>query len=303
MPQGPRFVNPDGSLTQEAYWFLLTMLNVTQNNEAASSNPFAPPAPAPGSDPFVQALETQAAFSSGAASALASAVQSQFAAIQRQMAFIPAASNALDRIAAIERALAFRPQPSAQFAGVALVVYTQAQYATAYAAGLGGVALFIYISDYAHLIYWSGATAAFADGGNNYIAAFENDPPGPGWHLMDGSTVNYLNTDGTVTAQTLEDLTSAANNAAYLKMGSPNSGPNAAVAPTISGATETGTANIGNDTDAGVTFLAAGVGSTAALKPHTHVDAGHTHALMAADAPISATGEPRNLERRPFFRQ
>jgi len=283
MPAGPRFVNPDGSLTQEAYWFLLTMFNTTQNNEAAASNPFAPPAPAPGSDPFVQALERQAAFSTGAVSSLASAVQA--------------------RLASLEKILAFRPQPPAQFAGVALVVYTQAQYATAYAAGLGGVSLFIYISDYAHLIYWSGATAAFADGGNNYIAAFENDPPGPGWHLMDGSTVNYLNTDGTVTAQTLEDLTSAANKAAYLKMGSPNSGPNAAVAPTISGATETGTANIGNDTDAGVTFLAAGAGSTAALKPHTHVDAGHTHTLMAADAPITATGEPRNLERRPFFRQ
>lgn len=108
MPQGPRFVNPDGSLTEEAYWFLLTMLNVTQNNEAASSNPFAPPAPS-GDTPAVQALERLLAFQPGA-NAQASVVSQSVQALQSAAAFRAQASGLLQRVADLQRAIAFRPQ-------------------------------------------------------------------------------------------------------------------------------------------------------------------------------------------------
>ncbi len=312
LPQGPAIVDKNGVPTQELYWFLLTLFTTVQSNSSATNIPFVPVVPAPGSDPFVQSLLKQAAFTPGAAASLAAAVQARFAAISKQLSFAQQTNNALDRINALERALAFRPQPPQAPSGVQLVVYTQAQYRVAYVAGLGGLPLFIYVSDYAHLIYWDGSTAVFADGGNNFISAFENDPIGPGWHLMDGATVDYLNTDGTFTAQVLEDLTSDAAHAAYPKWGSPNSGPNAAVAPTISGQTEDQAVGFtGSPAAAGTASInSAAVGTpTNVLVPPISGGGGalttdpHHHTLLVANAPISATGEPQNLERRPFFRQ
>lgn len=204
---------------------------------------------------------------------------------------------------------------------IEILICTQATFPVLTA---GSIPVFVFVSDYAHLIYWNGTTATFAGDQSGCISLWESDP-GTGYHLCDGSTVSRLNADGTKTSVTLPDLTSSGAAAAFLEGGTPNSGPTAAVAPTISGHTDTGTAviagttasgaaAIGNDTDGGITFLAAGLGSTAAINPHTHIDSGHTHdsgtiadsghqhTLSSANAPISATGEPRKLVRRPFYR-
>ena len=109
MPQSPRFVNPDGSLTQEAYWFLLTMLTVVQQNESAANNPFAPPQTNPADSPVVQAIERLQAFA--APSTAITAIQ-QIKALLTAQAFTAQIGNALQRIAALEVLSAFRSQAS-----------------------------------------------------------------------------------------------------------------------------------------------------------------------------------------------
>lgn len=56
----------------------------------------------------------------------------------------------------------------------------------------------IYVSDYAHFIYWDGVTLSFAGDPSGQLIEFLVPPTGPGWHLCDGSTgVVYLLADGT----------------------------------------------------------------------------------------------------------
>lgn len=168
----------------------------------------------------------------------------------------------------------------------------------------------IAVTDYAHLIYWDGSTSSFLDGGNCFIALFDIDP-GIGWHLLDGTVnVPYLKADGTLGTYTVED----ASVAFYLKASTTNSGPNAAVAPTISGVTENAPTGISVSPAAAATAGAgtalAGATQAVLIPPFSGggggggvTDPQHHHGLTSANAPISATGEPRNLARRPYFRK
>lgn len=175
---------------------------------------------------------------------------------------------------------------------------------------------FIYVTDYQHRIYWDGSAAAFADGGNRFLGLFEANP-GTGWHLYDGSTVAALNADGTTSNVTLPDLTSAGALAAFLEAGGTNSGPTAAVAPTISGLTDdtaigfipaaaaaSATASTGS-VDAGtggaVTVLTALTSGGGGGGGGSLINDPHHHSLSTAT--VSSTGEPRKLVRRPYFRQ
>jgi len=188
------------------------------------------------------------------------------------------------------------------------------------------------VTDYVHKLVWSGTNWGWANGDcqSNWMALFEADPsPTTGWHLYDGTAnVPYLKSDGTIGLATLKDLTSAPNLAAYLKAGSPNGGPNAAVAPTITGGggnTGASATGITNPANTGATAPGAGgnnsasvavqsgAGTTVAANPHTHTSASHTHTIGAPTDPThvhtigaisaAADGEPRNLVRRPWFRQ
>lgn len=206
--------------------------------------------------------------------------------------------------------------------------------------GVSDAGFIAQVTDFNHRLKWSGSAWGWApgDAGSGMMVRFEIDPsPLTGWALYDGSTVTYLKSDGATGTKTLPDLTSAANKAAYDKSGSPNSGPNAAVAPTLNSAVVTGSSatgvtipantganvtgitmpvNTGVDSGGG-TVVMAGVGTTVAAHTHvhpegplsdpTHVhtegpisDPGHAHAITATTA--NADGEPRNLVRRPFFR-
>lgn len=193
----------------------------------------------------------------------------------------------------------------------------------------------IYVKDYAHFILYTGGTFSFMGDQSGCVSLWENDP-GTGYHLCDGSTVNRLNADGTVTSVTLKDLTTAPNLAAFLQAGGANSGPTAAVAPgisgdtagtsvTITGTTASGTASIsavsGNtNNDSGPPqTVQAGAGASVPAEPHTHgftvspTDSGHTHnaGTLAGSSHthavgtlvVDSTGEPRKLVRRPYYRQ
>lgn len=167
--------------------------------------------------------------------------------------------------------------------------------------GAHDVGFIAHVTVYGHDLRWGGSNwdwENYSDQSGQGPVMFEVDPAS-GWHLYDGSAVTYLKSDGTLGTVTLPDL---AGTAAYLKAGSPPSGPNAAVAPTASPSTTgSGTANIGVDNGGGTTFATGTAGSaTAAAHTHNHTDSGHTHSIPAII--IGTNGEPRNLVRKPWFR-
>ena len=186
------------------------------------------------------------------------------------------------------------------------------------------------VNDYAHVLQWTGTAWQWGPGenGSGYLSMFEVDPTGSGWHLYDGTAgVKYLKSDATTGTVTLPDLTSGTALAAYLKAGSPDSGPNAAIAPTLlgGGATDPALTGITNPPNTGsttpgptgipsATVNVTAVGAVAVgTGTHTHTEAAHTHTIGAPTDPthfhtlsgvsVSDTGEPRNLVRKPWFRQ
>ena len=74
--------------------------------------------------------------------------------------------------------------------------------------GIADSSLRVIISDYNHVLQWDGSTWSFAPGTevSNWYAFF--DPSGPlpsvGWVKADGSIVNVLKSDGTLTAVTTQ---------------------------------------------------------------------------------------------------
>lgn len=169
---------------------------------------------------------------------------------------------------------------------------------------------FIYVPDFAHLIFWDGDTPQFADGGNDYYVIGQRSTNSPGWHLVDGSTVPFLKADGTLGSKT---LLNAAASKTFLAGLSGIDSLNAAVAPGVTTPLTTGVSvtgitmppDTGVDSGGGV-VVQSGVGATAALFGHTHpegplVDGGHSHTLAAVG--VNANGEPRNLTSRLWFRQ
>jgi hypothetical protein len=62
------------------------------------------------------------------------------------------------------------------------------------------------VTDYNHNLIWGGSSWGFApgDGGSGYQVLWTTSgPTWNGWHLCDGSTVNYLKPDGTLGSQAL----------------------------------------------------------------------------------------------------
>jgi hypothetical protein len=211
---------------------------------------------------------------------------------------------------------------------------TQAQLAALIATlAAGDVGLRIYVSDFHHVLWCTAATTTSwapeddLRAGEGPILREIDPSPVAGWQLYDGTAgVLYLKADGTTGTVTLPDLVSAANKAAYAKAGSPNGGPNAAVPPTVGAAAATDTAVTGitnpantGSTTPGPTGLPSATqnfttGITAAASStHTHTEAAHTHTVANPTDPghfhtlstlvLNADGEPRNIVRRPWFRQ
>ena len=123
-----------------------------------------------------------------------------------------------------------------------------------------------YVTDYDHTLYWTGTGWTFRNGDRSaFIQGFLVDPtPTTGWHLCDGSSVSYLNSDGTLTAgYVLPDMVSTSAQAAYFKMGSPATASTvAAVAPTLAMNSYTPVGTISTPTFSGTPFTPSGTIST-----------------------------------------
>lgn len=93
------------------------------------------------------------------------------------------------------------------------------------------------VFDYGHMLIWSGVAWTWGpgDAGSGMLQMFEVDPTGSGWHLYNGSTVNYLKADGTLGSVTLPNLSGSSPTRCYLKTSDTNAGPTAPTAPTFTG--------------------------------------------------------------------
>ena len=227
---------------------------------------------------------------------------------------------------------------------IEIIVCTQATFPTLTS---GSIPLFVFVTDYVHMLYWNGTTSVFCGDQSGLIHWAQSDP-GTGYQLCDGSTVNRLNADGTITSVTVPDATTAW----FLEGGLVNSGPTAALAPLFTGtpATLTGTVSaptlsINNFTPSGIVTAPVFTGTAATITTNTFTPIALATAAMTtldgsatsytpsgsnsapaflgsagavtgtASAPtltmnsytpagtVDATGEPRKLVRRPYYRR
>lgn len=93
---------------------------------------------------------------------------------------------------------------------------------------------FIYVSDYAHTIYWDGTTPSFTDGGSDYYVIGQHQSGTFGWAECQGQTVSYLKPDGTLGSKTLPNRSGAGWTAAFLEAGLFSDGDVGPAAPGIS---------------------------------------------------------------------
>lgn len=157
-------------------------------------------------------------------------------------------------------------------------------------AGLLGAAdtgLLVDVTDFAHILKWTGTVWAYADPTDpaGRIEAFLVDPsPTTGWHLCDGTAnVPYLLATGATSTQSLPNLTSTP---AYLKFGTPASATLVApTAPVFTGTPETFT------TTQAAPFI-SGVHVDAFTAPNPYTPAGTN----------DTSGEPEHIVLRPWFR-
>jgi hypothetical protein len=154
---------------------------------------------------------------------------------------------------------------------------TQAQLA-AYAATLtaADVGTLVWVSDYAHMLKWTGAAWTRGPGDPEHSDTFQifgAAPTDTGWHACDGSTVNFLKYDGTLGSRTLPNTNATP---AYVILASTYSATiTAAVVPTFAGTLDT-TSAVSAGTPSGTNSTPTFSGNT--LPAHTH------------DAPIGDNG-------------
>jgi hypothetical protein len=218
----------------------------------------------------------------------------------RPRAFVNREAGALD-LATIALAR-IRPAPAQQ---PQILICTQATFPAL--AGTG--ATFIYVSDFAHWIYWDGTAPTFADAGSDYYAIAPAAPGAVGWHAVDGSTVSFLNADGTLTAKTLKNV---AGTPAYLKVGAGADTLIAPTAPTFAGVSATPAGTVpAFFTGTPQTFATAAVTAigtvNALITPDPYTPAGTVAAAFAGvpatpAGTISTTGEPENFYSTLWFR-
>lgn len=109
-----------------------------------------------------------------------------------------AASAAIGEDAALMAAF----ETAAPGAGAGLTIHQHAQAALP-ALGAGDAGYLAWVTDYNHLLYWSGAAWQWGPGenGSGYIQFFAI-APGTGWALVNGSAITYLKPDGTTATVT-----------------------------------------------------------------------------------------------------
>lgn len=215
--------------------------------------------------------------------------------------------------AGVQAAVAFSQGPTPEWAYVAgECSFVQASLP----ADLGTLdhGLLVQVSDYAHQLRWSGSTLAFGwapgDAGSGMMGWFDV-APGAGWKLIDGlgddgsaigasHPIKILKSDGTLRNNTTaKDQTGGS----YVRSKGTYSGTvAAAVTPTLSGTTASGTANLGVSTanHVGRDDIAS---FTAAASNHTHVDSGHTHAVGTLANDLTGGDPIAHSDWLPYIRK
>ncbi len=158
----------------------------------------------------------------------------------------------------------------------------------------------INVTDFAHMLRWTGAALEFAPGdeGSGYISFFPITPPGSSWGLCDGTTYSYLIADGT----TANFVTPNYTTAAYVKVGiSATIGPTAASGTTANESAHTHSIDPPSTTS-GAPSATTTVDNDLALSTVAVGSATHTHATDIAPF-TSAAGSahshgPGTLELR-----
>lgn len=194
--------------------------------------------------------------------------------------------------------------------GSTIVNSTQANLSTlAGTLGPANAGQLVYVTDYNHLLRWDGAGFQWGPGenGSGYISAFLNDPsPTTGWQLCNGSNTTKLNFDGTVTAVTVPDYTTAS----YLKLssGAPVAGPTAPSGTTsaTSGGTPSGTnSNPATGNNSANVDVQAGTGTLVAADPHNHTTVApvFTGNALATHTHGPGTIELERTQLKGFYRR
>jgi hypothetical protein len=163
-------------------------------------------------------------------------------------------------------------------------VYISGQFKAAFAdrptdLGSNDTGFLWHVSDYAHLLRWTGTGWEFVDEMGGYFAFRVVAPDGNGWVLCDGTATHYLHITAGVVSEVAITPPNLTGTPAYLKAGAAYAVTiNAAVVPATTGPTGVG--------------VTAGSGASSAANNTTH-----THAVSLPGDPVS------NVVCLPYFRK
>jgi len=176
--------------------------------------------------------------------------------------------------------------------------------------GLNDRGYLLFITVQCHVMWWSGASWFFLDGGGGYFQDFVATPPGSlGWQLCDGTATDYLVISGAdlaVTAFTTPNLTGAPSGVYRKSIAAYTAAINAATAGAMSGVTAVASTGItvGAHAVTQITDIAGAnefAITTAGDAAHAVTDPQHQHTF--GTIAVDATGQPRNIGAVPFFRR
>lgn len=178
-----------------------------------------------------------------------------------------------------------------------------------------------YITDFAHLVYWTGAVWIFAPGDvqNGFFQDFAITPQGSGWQLCDGTVTTYLVVGGANLATANFTTPNLIGTPAYRKAAAAYTGTiNAASGSTGTGTTggdNTGTGTTGGNTTSPSASASAVVSSGTGTDTFGSFPAlTHTHFVTLSIPSLSIPGlsipslgistvDPINLGILPYFRR
>lgn len=165
------------------------------------------------------------------------------------------------------------------------------------ALGAGDAGYIGYVTDYAHLVKWSGSAWEFLGGGNKYFALFEAAPSGNGWQLCNGTVSDFLTLGATLTTTPFTVPNVPAGT--FLKAVAAYTGAiDAAIAPGISGRTDT-VSDTGGGNDMDIFGFNAGGGATNVISGASKFTHNHDTGSLAVDS----AARPPALGSLLYFRR
>ena len=182
----------------------------------------------------------------------------------------------------------------------------------AFAAADAGAIYFI--TDYQHLVRWSGTAWAFMDGGNRYFSLHQN-APGTGWALCDGSVVTFMRAAAVLDTATFTTPNLSGNRTWYNSIAAYTGNLEAATATALSGSTASESAHThlvsGNtgipDTNVSAEAFVLNGPVQPGAASHTHSvsitsGAGSAHSHTVGTLAADAAARPPTIGMLPYFR-